>query len=168
VAGRTEDERSRWPSWWPAIVCCPTCKSAAQIAPVGDDDELLRFACSSCGLEREGEAAWTMGAGIVRIREPDATPARRFSMTRKRPPEPEEHDYALWLRRTHSSGQELWAFNEEHLDYLERYLRASLHDDALAWRLPTWMRDEGNVEEVFEGIARMRASIKAPRSPPAD
>lgn len=39
--------------------------------------------------------------------------------------------HRLWLR-THVCGQCLWALNEAHLDYLERYVAAELRERAMA------------------------------------
>ena len=75
----------------------------------------------------------------------------------------------LWLK-IQCCGNTLWAFNEEHLNYLENYIGAKLRerqrDPDLGWsnqsmtsRLPRWMKDSNNRIEVLKGIQKLRAML---------
>lgn len=74
----------------------------------------------------------------------------------------------LWLT-THCCSEALWAVNEEHLSFLERYVGAELRErrqtehgwanSALASRLPRWMTSAKNRTEVMAGLARLRERL---------
>jgi hypothetical protein len=70
----------------------------------------------------------------------------------------------LWLQTT-CCGETLWAFNKEHLDYLEGFVAAelrgnALHHHSLATRLPGWMVQAKNRAEILKAIARLRATLE--------
>ena len=81
----------------------------------------------------------------------------------------------LWLQ-TPCCGKILWAYNREHLDFLESYVKAGLRESfplkvyeigrvmwrnkSLASRLPTWMKRAKNRDEVLRGIERLRRKIE--------
>jgi hypothetical protein len=81
-------------------------------------------------------------------------------------------DAPLWLR-TPCCGEELWAFNADHLAFLERYVAADLRENpapgaplprgirnaTLASRLPAWMKRARNRDDVLRGLARLRAAL---------
>ena len=64
----------------------------------------------------------------------------------------------LWLR-TSCAGNELWAYNTDHLEHLRSYVSADLRGRASAWsvvgRLPKWMTSGKNRAEVLRCIARL-------------
>jgi hypothetical protein len=68
--------------------------------------------------------------------------------------------YPLWLQ-TECGGKILWAFNENHLNYLKSYLEANLREDdrRLSWsmisRLPKWMISAKNRQGVLKGIEKL-------------
>ncbi|WP_088068111.1 hypothetical protein [Gottfriedia luciferensis] len=72
---------------------------------------------------------------------------------------------SLWLQ-THCCGKTLWAYNKEHLDFLENYVRASLRErvpkinSSLASRLPNWIKSAKNREEILKGITKLRKKLK--------
>jgi hypothetical protein len=67
-------------------------------------------------------------------------------------------------------GELLWAYNEEHLDFIERYVSATLRERAaapagsevsvrnssLASRLPSWMTAAKNRRRILAAIATLR------------
>src|SRR5215212_7033778 len=61
----------------------------------------------------------------------------------------------LWLQ-TPCAGQVLWAWNEWHLDWMERYVAADLRERtpninmSLASRLPRWIKSAKNRDEVLK------------------
>lgn len=81
----------------------------------------------------------------------------------------------LWLQ-TPCCGKILWAYNREHLDFLESYIKAGLRErfplkvyetglvmwrnKSLASRLPTWMKRAKNRDEVLRGIEKLRKKIE--------
>ncbi|RMI35380.1 hypothetical protein [Nocardia stercoris] len=75
----------------------------------------------------------------------------------------------LWLR-TRCAGRILWAYNEEHIDELTRFVAATLREDHRRYHrsmpscLPTWMKRAANRTEVLNGLARLRL-LAADHSP---
>ncbi|MES9684307.1 hypothetical protein CN514_20380 [Bacillus sp. AFS001701] len=71
---------------------------------------------------------------------------------------------SLWLQ-THCCGKTLWAYNEEHLDFLENYVSASLRErvpninKSIASRLPNWIKSARNRDEVLKGINKLRKKL---------
>lgn len=67
----------------------------------------------------------------------------------------------LWLQ-TPVGGENLWAYNVEHLEFLGSYLSGTLRTRApnenrsLASRLPAWMKSAKRRDDVLNGIARLR------------
>ena len=72
--------------------------------------------------------------------------------------------YPLWLQ-IECAGEILWAFNENHLDYLKSYVEADLRDDngRMSWsmvsRLPKWITSAKNRQNVLKGIAKLEKQI---------
>ncbi len=62
----------------------------------------------------------------------------------------------LWLR-TSCAGNELWAYNPDHLEHLRSYVSADLRERASAHsvvgRLPKWMTSGKNRSEVLRCVA---------------
>ena len=66
----------------------------------------------------------------------------------------------------------LYAYNEDHLDYIEDYVRnrlrreivepGSFRNQSIASRLPRWVKAAGNRDEVLKAIATMRKKLIAP------
>jgi hypothetical protein len=72
----------------------------------------------------------------------------------------------LWLSAP-CCGETLWAYNADHLAYLERYVGAQLREHirhpehgwsnaSLGSRLPAWMQSAKNRDAVLACIARLR------------
>lgn len=72
----------------------------------------------------------------------------------------------LWLQAA-CVGHTLWAYNADHLAFLERYVRATLrererdpvygwHNKSLASRLPKWIQQGSHREAILQCIARLR------------
>ena len=68
---------------------------------------------------------------------------------------------------TNCCGEELWAYNQEHLDFLEAYVAADLRErkpnvnSSMASRLPKWMKDRKNRKDVLKGLQRLREKLEA-------
>ncbi|AKZ60381.1 hypothetical protein SAM23877_7340 [Streptomyces ambofaciens ATCC 23877] len=77
-------------------------------------------------------------------------------------------DARLWLQTETRHGW-VWAYNLEHLDLIKRCVQAALragipwHDHGrrmtLVARLPAWMQQAKNRDEVLRAIARIHASL---------
>ncbi|HEU0051767.1 MAG TPA: hypothetical protein VFQ39_01275, partial [Longimicrobium sp.] len=70
----------------------------------------------------------------------------------------------LWLR-TSCRGNLLWAYNAPHLDFLERWVGATLRHRApnanrsLASRLPRWMTAANARDDVLGCLRALRATL---------
>ncbi|MEU4540732.1 hypothetical protein AB0G15_38460 [Streptosporangium sp. NPDC023825] len=70
----------------------------------------------------------------------------------------------LWLQ-TPCGNHVLWAYDAEHLDFLERYVRAFIRERepnrnaSLASRLPAWVKDAKNRDLVLARCATLRARL---------
>jgi hypothetical protein len=70
----------------------------------------------------------------------------------------------LWLQIP-CCGEELWVFNERHLDFLENYVRATLRDEtsnvnkSLISRLPSWIKSSKNREKILQALQKLRAKL---------
>jgi hypothetical protein len=137
------------------LVHCPRCDNCAQVVPRNGEQGLAstRLVCKKCGYTQdwEGKAMVVGGSFDWYFRLP------------------------LWLQ-TPCCGKILWAYNKEHLDFLENYVKAGLRESfpmkvyetglvmwrnkSLASRLPTWMKRAKNRDEVLRGIERLRKKIE--------
>jgi hypothetical protein len=69
----------------------------------------------------------------------------------------------LWLK-TSCSGNVLWAYNYDHLTFLETYVEAKLRErngqehsnKSLGSRLPKWMTTKKNRVDVIQSIAELK------------
>ena len=63
-------------------------------------------------------------------------------------------------------GHTLWAMNLEHLDFIKRYVDSDLREripnmnSSLASRLPKWIKDKKNREEILKSIEKLRKRLK--------
>ncbi len=129
------------------LIRCPRCQRRASVIPWGESRSTLfgahRAVCAHCGYVRDWKSDHITVGG----------PADWY------------FHYPLWLE-TPCCGQTLWAYNEKHLTFLENYVVANLRErlpnrnKSLASRLPGWMQDAKNREEVLKGIARLRNKLQ--------
>lgn len=122
---------------------CPKCDRCATARQNSDD--LVRIVCPSCGFAKVLSFRWPV-----------------FLKTA-------ENCLPLWLE-TRCCGQILWAFNREHLVFLEAYVSADLREQpqstagrwnngSLTSRLPKWMLSAKNRGDVLRGIKRLRRML---------
>jgi hypothetical protein len=136
------------------LVHCPRCGQRAKVAPVAAAAESgatalfspHRCVCPACGFIQE----WR---------------GKRLSIGR------DAVDWyfglRLWLQ-TPCCGHILWAYNAEHLAFLEAYIQATLREQrsvpnrnrALTSRLPLWMKRRQNRADVLKGIARLKRLLE--------
>lgn len=81
-------------------------------------------------------------------------------------------DLPLWLK-TDFRGKVFWAFNGEHLDFLERVIRSTLRERPvmrgrrlaftmrMPFNLPSWLLSAKNRPDLLKLIAKLRLTIPA-------
>jgi hypothetical protein len=124
----------------------PTFRSGERVVP------LQRVTCASCGYSFPERAEQPRQASNA-----ESSDQRQASTSYVYVP--------LWLQ-TPCLGHVLWAYNQEHLDFIERSVNSisrgrqrqsvALDDD----RLPRWMREPNEPDEVLRGVARLRNMLK--------
>lgn len=133
----------------PVLIACPKCSNKAVVIPL--DEEKIRASCIECG--------YTI----------DKSSNRRSFYWYDDNPTDGYFGFDLWLR-TDCAGNSLWAFNNEHLAFLESYVSASLrertkdeewgwHNSSLASRLPKWIKSSKNRDALLKAINELKAKI---------
>ena len=123
------------------LVVCPACAKKA-MAKANFDSKKVRLFCVNCGYNKEVSTALNQTAAIQ-------MPANAF------------FDAALWLQSTFKN-EIFYAYNDKHLDYLERYIGASLreHKDrthfTLLEKLPKFYHEAKNREPLLKIIAKLK------------
>ena len=142
----------------PILVVCPGCGGDARVVRVPHEPghplypavAPRRLICRACALSR----AWNSGCMV--FRRGSGGPAR-------------DPYFGAPLRlQTRTRHGLLWAYNFEHLELVERYVRASLRERApsydtgtrktLVASLPVWIKRGRNRDEVLRAVGRVRAS----------
>ncbi|WP_411081734.1 hypothetical protein [Streptomyces sp. cmx-18-6] len=154
-----DPRRTKYDFLTSVLVHCPGCGKVAHVGPAPDpsgvpDQRLYgrrRLVCRSCGLVRNGSGG---AVALHRDRHAPATDPH-FAVR-------------LWLQTETRHGW-VWAYNLEHLDVIRRFVQASLRE-GVPWheqgrrmtvvaRLPAWMQQAKNRDEVLRAIARIHASL---------
>lgn len=132
------------------LVECPRCFRQAVVRNAAGATP--RVTCGSCGYHADGAAG---------------APRLSWSTVRADGREP-SFALPLWLRIDCCGGHLLWALNEPHLDYLERFVVSTDRDRdfpsppgdrGLAYKLPTWIQLSGNREELLRALGRLRQRL---------
>jgi len=122
-------------------IVCPSCEKKA-IAKVDFKIKLARLICINCGLNKETtiqiskNASLEMAANIYFNAE-------------------------LWLKAPFKNDV-FWAYNDKHLEYLERYISATLreHKDrthfTILEKLPKFYHEAKNREGLLKIIAKLK------------
>jgi hypothetical protein len=119
------------------LIQCPQCARCA--IALDRTDSQYHFQCDNCGI----------------LSEPLVEPNSKGSF----------RGFYLWLR-TPVCGKMLWAYNREHLDFLDRYINAYLRErlpyknQSLASRLPEWMKSAKNRKQLMKGINKLKDKLK--------
>ena len=128
------------------LVVCPRCRRCASVVPLpGTEPQRFsphRLVCARCGSTKD----W---------RDHSISVGRPVDWYFRQP---------VWLQ-TPCCKQILWAYNVEHLNFLEEYIQADLREqtggsETLISQLPRWMKDANNRAEVLRGIERLRQKLK--------
>ena len=140
------------------LVVCPQCSEQA-IVRTGDFETLkkthydIKVVCSACGYNKTLEK-------VSPRQEPKQKQGNLLIFGA--PIDPFFH-LPVWLQADFS-GQTLWAYNQEHLDFLADHIGAKLRERngfafrvrSIGARLPRWMSSAGNREALLKEIEGLR------------
>ncbi|WP_444937087.1 hypothetical protein ACJJIW_08275 [Microbulbifer sp. JMSA004] len=130
----------------PVLIACPKCSSKAVVIPLVEDK--VRASCTECGYSTDKPS---IGCSFYWY---DDNPTDGY------------FGFNLWLR-TDCVGNSLWAFNNEHLEFLESYVSANLRErskdeewgwrnSSLASRLPKWIKSSKNRDALLKAINELK------------
>lgn len=134
------------------LLVCPRCKKCAELIPLQGDPRdakgirLRQVVCKYCAYFKEFSSS-TFDMACYSAAWPQRLP--------------------LWLQAP-CCGKVLWAFNGEHLSYLEQFVAAGHRERAgdgknsnhsMTSRLPQWMQSAKHRAEVLRGIERLRRRL---------
>jgi hypothetical protein len=149
------------------LVRCPRCGARALVrgapptAARPASRAAPRLTCPACGYAQDWRppARWVpIITGPQAVRSPPADAiivGGAFDWYFHQP---------LWLQ-TPCVGHTLWAYNAQHLEFLEQYVAAELRERrpnvnrSLASRLPRWMLEAKHRSDVLSGLRRLRALL---------
>jgi hypothetical protein len=123
-----------------AFVVCPTCAKKA-MAKVNFESKIARLFCLHCGCNKETTTAIKYGT--------INTAANHYFQAE------------LWLKAPFKNDV-FWAYNYNHLEYLERYILATIreHKDrtgfTLLEKLPKLYHEAKNREGLLKIIAKLK------------
>ena len=134
------------------LVVCPNCSGKALVNTNGyavfqAEAKNVRAVCGKCGYGK-----------LL-----DQLPTRGKHLIIGAPVDPFFH-LPLWLQL--ELGEHLlWAYNHEHLDFLEQHVGAKLRErngfkyevKSIGARLPRWMTAKGNRETVLKAIEKLKS-----------
>ena len=131
----------------PLLVVCPNCKNKAIIL---HKKNIAVCSCLSCGFSKKK---------CIELREYD------WSDTN---PKDGIFEYDLWLH-IDCLSYSLWAYNEEYLGFLEKYVGAILRErrqDECGWanaslssRLPLWLKKSKNRAKLLKCLKVLRGKL---------
>jgi hypothetical protein len=122
-------------------VACPSCAKKA-MSKVNYENKTARLFCTSCGYNKETTTAIKNGT--------IETVANYYFQAE------------LWLK-VPFKNEMFWAYNDKHLEYLERYISATLreHKDrthfTLLEKLPKFYHEAKNRESLLKIIAKLKS-----------
>ena len=122
------------------VVVCPTCAKKA-IAKVNPETKTARLFCLHCGCNKETTTA--IKNGTINM------PAHQYFQVE------------LWLQAPFKKDI-FWAYNDKHLEYLERYIAATIreHKDrsgfTLLEKLPKFYHEAKNRDWFAENYSQIK------------
>ena len=144
------------------LLVCPRCAGRAWVRDRGPAAEpRVALTCPHCGLSQFGAAAQPgqLAAGPKRYPPGVVAVGAAVDWIFHLP---------LWLQLG-CCGETLWAYNAAHLAFIEDYVRAALREHArgeqgwrnraLANRLPRWMKDAHNRDDVLKCVEKLREKL---------
>jgi len=156
---RAPDDRSLLEFGGEFVVVCPRCSLQAWVRDRGAAAEpRIALTCLHCGHNQFWEPA---EPGVLSAADPKRYPPGVVAMGA---PVDWYFHLPLWLQ-TSCCGETLWAYNAAHLAFIKDYVRATLREhtrgehgwrnQALANRLPGWMKDASNRDDILKCIERL-------------
>jgi len=145
------------------FVHCPKCQKMAIVA-ASPDETITRISCSNCGYVKD----WSCTQAGVRMFSNNAENYKKGVLGIGANKDWCFH-FPLWLNVA-CCGEELWAYNLEHLSWLKSYIGASLRErqesQQTGWsnanlesRLPKWLKLSKNRNEILKGIEYLEKKI---------
>lgn len=140
------------------LVVCPGCSGKALVSAIelhGPAPLIghARVVCTGCGYNKIMENI---------SKRPDPKQKRGKILVFGAPLDPYFH-LPVWLQADFS-GEVLWAYNMEHLDFLAQHVGAKLRERngfqyrvrSIGARLPRWMTSAANRDAVLRAIEKLR------------
>lgn len=139
------------------LVVCPNCGGKALVRAADPhlktfEIKEVKIVCTACGFNKSLDG--------ISYRE-DPKQKRGNVLIFGAPLDPFFH-LPVWLQDDFS-GEILWAYNLEHLDFLTEHVGAKLRERnranaprSLGSRLPRWMTSAGNREGVLKTIEKLK------------
>ncbi len=150
---RVKDSRKTIYSFFDSfLVKCPHCNSLAIVTRSDRSKKDIfaarKFSCKICGAAKDNS-----NRNIISISE------------NKDP----YFNYSLWLSAP-CSNNILWAYNLEHLNFIEEFVRGKLREtppdpiygysnQSLFSRLPKWIQSRKNRDKILKVIEKMKQSV---------
>lgn len=138
---RFQDENFLLSNFYQEVwVVCPTCAKKA-ISKVNFETKTARLFCLHCGYNKETTTA--IKNGTIEM------PANQYFQAE------------LWLQAPFKKDL-FWAYNDKHLEYLERYISATIreHKDrsgfTLLEKLPKFYHEAKNRDGLLKIIAKLK------------
>jgi hypothetical protein len=144
------------------LVLCPSCSKRAKVLPIENIEPYAiyakrRFICTNCGAFKEMSSPVNTYRNGVKIsygptwKEGHITIGGPFDCYFGLP---------LFLQIP-CCGHTLWAYNLEHLNYIEDYVKADLRDPhpyylSVESRLPSWIKTAKNRQTVLKSIEKLK------------
>jgi hypothetical protein len=140
------------------LVVCPQCDAKALVRAEGFDSPApeireAKVTCAACGFNKTLENL---------SKKADSKQKRGNILIFGSPVDPFFH-LPVWLQADFS-GEVLWAYNLEHLDFLAAHVGAKLRERngfrfqvrSIGARLPRWMTSAANREAVLRAIEKLK------------
>ena len=140
------------------LVVCPNCGNKAIVQSKGVHEKDTKMSCASCGANKY----YAEVPKDIYINERSGLVHEIEDIVLGKNIDPYFH-LPLWLQKEMSKGI-LWAYNYEHLEYMENHIGAELrHRHAtqnqfrsLGAILPKWMTAQKNRKEVLNTIKMLK------------
>lgn len=147
------------------LVTCPSCSRQAFVKAsdspfIGIDENEIRVTCAHCGYNKRLEEK----PGFILSSSSGKTIRGRHLIVGGAI-DPYFH-LPLWLK-VECCNNILWAYNIEHLDFLQRHIEAKLRErntegienKSLGSRLPRWMTSAKNRTTILQSIAQLKMRL---------
>lgn len=147
------------------LVVCPSCGAKAIVKSEGStpnksNEANIRMVCTSCGYNK----SLNEKPDVIFHQSSSKTIKGKIMITGAAI-DPYFH-LPLWLT-CNCCDNLLWAYNQEHLDFLEQHVSAKLRErnideisnKAIASRLPKWMTSKKNRDTVLKTITNMKNTL---------